>query len=176
MAVAIAASLTYPAYTAFHQSCDPEDTVAARLAHFRSYQHGGNPGSDPTDEYTPVTADNDALAQANPPYWLADTADAPAPSQTTPGPAPTIHITLNPETLKILIFNRRDYPTWTVICNHVPIATRLPRQDGLIAVPIPAGPSSIIIIPTQTGDQTLGNLITGIAMLVLYAVFQHPRT
>ena len=172
MAVAIAASLTYPAYTAFHQSCDPEDTIAARLAHFRS----PNPGSEPTDEYTPINADNDALTPTNPPYWLADTADAPAPSQSIPGPAPTTHITLNPETPKILIFNRRDYPTWTVICNHVPIATHLPRQDGLIAVPIPAGPSSIIIIPTQTGDQTLGNLITGIAVLVLYAVFQDPRT
>jgi uncharacterized membrane protein len=172
MAVAIAASLTYPAYTAFYQSCDPEDTIAARLAHFRS----PNPGSEPTDEYTPINADNDALTPTNPPYWLADTADAPAPSQSIPGPAPTTHITLNPETPKILIFNRRDYRTWTVICNHVPIATHLPRQDGLIAVPIPAGPSSIIIIPTQTGDQTLGNLITGIAVLVLYAVFQDPRT
>jgi hypothetical protein len=162
VSIAVAAVLTYPAYIAFHQSCDPEDSVAARLAHFRS----ANPGSEPTDEYTPITADNDALAQANPPYWLADIADTPAPSQTIPGPAPT-HLILNPETPKILILNRRDYPIWIVTRNATPIPTRLPREDGLIAFPIPAGTSDITITPSRTHDQILGYLITAIAILAL---------
>ena len=174
LAIAIAAALTYPAYHFFHQSCDSEDTAAARLAHFNSQ----NPASEPTDEYTPITADNDALAPTNPPYWLADTPEAPSPSNTTPGPAPT-HLALNPTTPKILILNLRDYPTWSITRNGTPILTRLSRADGLIAIPIPASPSEIVITSTHTLDQLLGYLITAIALAVLLLVtrgkFQHPN-
>ncbi len=171
LSIGIAAALTYPAYIAFHQPCDPEDTVAARLAHFRAGQHGGNPGAEPTDEYTPITADNDALAPNNPPYWLADSPDTPAPNQTAPGPAPD-HLTINSATPKILILNRRDYPTWTINHNATPITTRLPREDGLIAIPIPAGASEITITPTHTRDQILGYLITAISLLGLCLFLQ----
>ncbi|WP_185827040.1 hypothetical protein [Edaphobacter aggregans] len=162
LSIAIAASLTYAAYHFFHQPCDLEDTVAARLAHFRS----SNPASEPTDEYTPITADNDALAPTNPPYWLADNPEAPSPTNTPPGPAPT-HLALNPTTPKILILNRRDYPTWSITRNGTPIYTRLSREDGLIAIPLPASPSEIAITPIRTTDQLLGYLITAIAILAL---------
>ena len=162
LSVAIAASLSYSAYAAFHQPCDPEDTVAARLAHFRS----ANPAAEPTDEYTPITADNDALALTNPPYWLADTAEASAPKSTTPGPAP-VHLTLNTAASEVLILNLRDYPSWSITRNGTPIHTRLNREDGLIALPIPAGPSSIAITSTVTVDQILGYLITAIAIFSL---------
>jgi hypothetical protein len=165
LSIAIAASLSYSAYAAFHQPCDPEDTVAARLAHFRS----ANPAAEPTDEYTPITADNDALALTNPPYWLADTAEASAPKSTTPGPAP-VHLTLNTAASEVLILNLRDYPSWSITRNGTPIHTRLNREDGLIALPIPAGPSSIAITSTVTVDQILGYLITAIAIFSLIAL------
>ncbi len=170
LSIALAATLAYPAYIAFHQTCDPEDTVAARLAHFRYT----NPGSEPTDEYTPITADNDALAPNNPPSWLADTPEAPAPTPTIPGSAPT-HLTLNPATPQILILNLRDYPIWNITRDGTPVINRPQREDGLIALPIPAGPSDITITPTHTRDQILAYLITAIAALLLILIYRHNR-
>ncbi len=130
LALIIAAALTYPAYTAFHQPCDPEDTVKARLALFHS-----NQGTDPTDEYTPTTADNDSLAQTNPPYWLSPDPNAKAPSNTQPGPAPT-HLTINST------HTRRPHPQpprLSRLANHRQrhshLTTRITRNDGLIALP-----------------------------------------
>jgi hypothetical protein len=161
LAIAIAATLTYPAYRSFHQPCDPEDTVAARVALFHS-----NQGTDPTDEYTPTTADNDSLAKADPPYWLSPDPSAKAPANTPSGPTPT-HLTLNAPTSEDLILNLRDYPAWQIALNGTPIATRIQRDDGLITIPLSAGPSTIDITYTQTVDQTLGDIITVISLALL---------
>jgi hypothetical protein len=177
LAVILAAALTYPAYTLFRQSCDEEDTVEARLALFHS-----NKGTDPTDEYTPITADNDFLATTNPPYWFSPdpggSASAVSPiyrctencdsANTKLGPAPTrLELTLT--TPGYLILNLRDYPAWRITLNRIPITTRIRRHDGLIALPIPTGPSTITITYTRTLDQTLGNIITTISLIILIA-------
>ena len=168
LAISIAASLTYPAYTVFHQACDPEDTVSGRLALFHS-----NRGSEPIDEYTPTTADNDSLAQTNPPYWLSTDPNAKAPASVSPGPSPA-HLTLNTPIPQILILNLRDYPSWRITRNGRPIAhpdQQLQRDDGLIALPIPAGPSNLSIAYAQPRDQTAGDIITLISLaLLLFAV------
>jgi hypothetical protein len=163
MALSVAAALTYPAYTIFHQPCDPEDTVSARLSLFHS-----NRGSEPTDEYTPSPADNDALAQANPPYWLSPDPDAKPPADTTPGSAPT-HLSLNSPIPQTLILNLRDYPAWRITVNGSPITARNrdQRDDGLIALHLPTGPSTIAIVYAQTRDQTLGDAITLISLALL---------
>jgi hypothetical protein len=165
LAIAIAAALTYPAYTVFHQSCDDEDTVQAREALFHS-----NQGTDPTDEYTPTTADNDSLAHANPAFWLSPDANAKAPANSTPGPAPT-HLTLNSPTPQTLILNVRNYPTWHVTLNGAPVITQSEqdqRDDGLIAIPIPAGPSMIDIAYAHPLDQTFGNTISLVSLALLF--------
>ena len=170
LAFAIAAALTYPAYTTFHQPCDDEDTVQAREALFHS-----NQGTDPTDEYTPTTADNDSLAHANPAFWLSPNPNAKAPANVTPGPAPT-HLTLNSPIPQTLILNRRDYPSWHVTFNQTLITTREERDDGLIAIPIPAGPSTIDIAYAHTLDQTLGDILTALSLILLVtALFTHRR-
>jgi hypothetical protein len=156
-----AAVLTYPAYTFFHQTCDEEDTVQARLALFQS-----NQGTDPTDEYTPITADNDALAHTNPPYWLSQDPNAKAPGNSQPGPAPT-HLTVNALAPEDIIFNLRDYPAWRITLNGTPITDRIQRDDGLIALPIPTGPSTIDIHYAQTPDQTLGDILSIISVALL---------
>ena len=172
IALTIAAALTYPAYTAFHQPCDPEDTVTARTILFHSSH-----GSEPTDEYTPITADNDALTQTNPPYWLSSDPNAPAPTTTQLGPAPT-HLTVNSPTPQILILNLRDYPTWHITLNQTTIPTRIPRTDGLIALPLDhAADFTIDITPIRTLDQTLGYLITLVTaiLLLILAVLRHRK-
>jgi hypothetical protein len=160
-AIALAAILTYPAYTIFHQTCDEEDSPAAREALFHS-----NQGTDPTDEYTPTTADNDSLAHNDPAFWLSPNPDSKAPTDTQPSPTPT-HLAINAPIAEDLILNLRDYPSWRITLNGAPDSTRDQRDDGLIALPIPAGTSTITITYAHTLDQTLGNSISLIALATL---------
>ena len=166
ISLTIAASLTYTAYRAFHQLCYPEDTVPSIVAVFRSHQ-----GYEPIDEYTPGTAKNEALAEAPPPFWLSPNPKDPAPRSTDPGPAPS-HLTLNLPTPQTLILNLRDYPAWKITNNSTVITSRLKREDGLIAVPVPAGASNITITYNQTTDQTIGYIITATAILVLILIYR----
>jgi hypothetical protein len=172
LTIALAAALTYPAYALFHQPCDEEDTPTAREALFHS-----NRGTDPTDEYTPTTADNDSLAQTAPPYWLSADPHAHAPTQTQPAPTPT-PLTLNPPIPEDLILNLRDYPAWRITNNGSLITTRDQRDDGLIAIPIPAGPSLIAITYARTPDQTLGDAISilSLALLLFILLRKSPQT
>jgi hypothetical protein len=161
--------LAFPAWHAFRQYCYPEDTAETRLAVF----HSANPGSEPTDEYAPIGADNQALKTANPGYWLASTANAPPPQPSTPAPAPP-QFDLAPPSPTTLILNLRDYPAWHITSNGSPIATRLHRPDGLIAIPLPAGPAHIEITYTELLDQRIGYLLTALSAGAL-AVVLKPR-
>ena len=161
VAIALAATLTYPAYNLFRQSCDEEDTPAARQALFQS-----NQGTDPTDEYTPTTADNDSLSPKDPAFWLSPDPNAKAPTDTQPSPTP-LHITINSPIAEDLILNLRDYPNWHISLNALPDSTRDQRDDGLIALPIPAGPSTIAITYVHTLDQTIGDTISLLALSTL---------
>jgi hypothetical protein len=159
-ALALAAAFTLPAYSFFRQPCDPADTAPGRLALFDA-----NAGADSTDEYTPIAADNDALRPSNPPYWLADLPTASAPTGTQPGraPAPTRLSIIAPHA-QDLILNLRDYPAWRITLNGAPTTSSIQRPDGLIAIPIPAGHSTIDIRYAHTFDQTLGDAITLLAL------------
>jgi hypothetical protein len=156
-------ALTLPAYHVFRQECYPEDTVSSQLAQFQA-----RAGTDPTDEYTPATADNDALGQNHPPYWLARS-PATAPPAAAPGPAP-MHLRVTAPLPEFLILNLRNYPAWQVFLNGSLDPVRDRRADGLIAFPVPAGASTLDIRYTHTRDQTLGDAITLLALLVLLAL------
>ncbi|MDE1176209.1 MAG: hypothetical protein PW789_06320 [Edaphobacter sp.] len=162
LAALAAIAFTLPAYAAFHQICYPEDTLAERLAIFQS----ANPGTDPTDEYTPVTGDNDVLAKTNPAYWLASSASSAPPPGSVSSPAPS-RLDLAPTAPAILVLNLRDYPAWTITRNGQTITTRLHRDDGLIALPLPAGPSHIRLVYTTPPDQNLGYLLSTLCLLAL---------
>ncbi len=160
-AVALLAALVLPAYHLFRQPCDPEDTTPAQLAQFQSHA-----GTDPTDEYTPATADNDTLKPDDPPYWLAPAADAAAPTASQPGSAP-MDLTVTAPMPEDLILNLRAYPAWRIVLNGALDPTREQRDDGLIAFPIPAGASTISIRYAHTRDQSLGDAISLLALLLL---------
>jgi hypothetical protein len=160
-ALCLAATLVYPAYRLFHQTCDPEDTVSSRLTAFRSHQ-----GVEPTDEYTPNTADNDSLAPANPAFWLSPDPSAKAPANAPPAPAP-MHLTLTSPTPQNLILNLRDYPAWRITRNGILVTAREQRDDGLIALPLPPGTSTLSIAYAHTFDQTAGDAITILSLLLL---------
>jgi hypothetical protein len=157
-------AFTLPAYHFFRQPCDPEDTAAARLTLF----HSGD-GSEPTDEYTPASADNDALRPNSPPYWLAGSQNDPAPTSVQPGAAP-MHLSVTTSHAESLILNLRDYPAWHVTLNGMSNPARERRDDGLIAIAVPAGASTIDINYAHTWDQTIGDVISLIALLILFAL------
>ena len=168
----LAVALSHPAYRVFQQPCDPEDTATARLALFHS-----SAGTDPTDEYTPASADNDALTPNDPPWWLAASATSSPPALAGPGPAP-MHLSVTAPQAEDLILNLRDYPAWRISLNGSPAAARAARPDGLIAIPIPAGPSTIDIHYAHTADQTAGDAITLIALATLVVAMRktnHPN-
>jgi hypothetical protein len=160
-AASLAAALILSAWHLFQQPCDPEDSVQARVAIYHSHL-----GTDPTDEYTPTTADNDALGKSDPAYWLTpnlDACDQPAPSNAQPGQAPP-HLTLTLPHPELLILARRNFPLWRVTVNGAP-ASSCARNDGLIAIPLPAGRDSIDLTQHPTPDQTAGLALTGLALL-----------
>lgn len=167
------------------QFCSALNTPQARALLFRAGH-----GAQPTDEYTPQTADNDYLRSDDPAFWLATSPDAyaprtipnpnadtpdvdfglPPPSQTLAGHAPT-HLQLNLSAPAYLVLNLRDYPRW-IVMRHVPGSRRveypahLGRDDGLIAIALPAG-SSIIDIHWRNGwDRAIGIAISLCALLV----------
>lgn len=159
-AAILVTALTFPAVHVFRQPCDAEDTASARLALFHS-----DAGTDPTDEYTPKTADNDWLKSNNPPYWVAASPAYAPPASAQPGPAP-MHLQLAASRAEYLILNLRDYPAWHIDLNGLPAPARARRHDGLIAIPIPAGPSTIDLHYAHTLDQTLGDVVSLLALAV----------
>ncbi|MEG9436902.1 hypothetical protein JAO29_12095 [Edaphobacter sp. HDX4] len=170
VALVAATVLSLTGYHAFHQYCYPEDTVAERLAIFQS----PNPGTDPTDEYTPRTADNDFLNQQNAGYWLAENPSLPAPASPHPEPAPR-DLNLAPATPTNLILNLRNYPAWEITRNGSLITTRLPRRDGLITIPLPAGPSHIEVTYSTLPDQKLGYLLSALSGITLAGLILKKR-
>ena len=170
-AFGIVALLGLPAWHVFHQFCDPEDTAPARIALFHS-----NTGTDPAD-YTPTTADDDALSHHNPAWWLADSPDTAALTEAPDSATRTVpaNLAITAPHAEFLVLNLRDYPAWQITLTHsgaTPqiITARAHRRDGLLAIPVPAGRSKIDIRYAQTASQTAGDLITLITLAAAAAL------
>jgi hypothetical protein len=82
----------------------------------------------------------------------------------------------NPEHLRIatvtpqpgfLILRLRSYPAWRVMLNGHPVASTSPREDGLIAVPVPQGPVALTADWTTTPDVVAGRWLSGLALLLI---------
>ena len=179
-ALLIAAALCLPAWHLFHQFCDPEDTVPARVALFHS-----NAGTDATDEYTPVSADNDALKPGDPAMWLAGSPNAAPPLQTAATATRTapLHSMIDASRAEFLILNLRAYPAWRIALSQQGIARErvsgeAARADGLIAIAVPAGRSIIDIWYVESPDQIVGDAISGVALAALlwFAFARRTRT
>jgi hypothetical protein len=170
----------------FFQPCDDEDAVSAQIAAFRSGQ-----GIQGTDEYTPFGADNAAVQQHLPLVRVLraaqdDTADNTAVDNPEwhPGAAGSIaagidakringeHWTVrvvNPEP-GYAVLRQMDYPSWQVTVDGTPVTGRPTREDGLMAVPVPAGEHTIDVQWAATRDVIVGRAVSALALLVLVAV------
>jgi hypothetical protein len=164
LAILLPLVLVPPAYRQFHAVCFDEDIPANQIAAF----HSGD-GVDPTDEYTPRVADNDALAEYTYSWWLTnDPQSVSLRPDTLPGSidfnlAPAFHIpATHPD---FLVLRLRDYPAWQIRVNGN-AAQPLPRTDGLLAIALPPGEADIIVHYRTMPDEILGFLISFIALII----------
>jgi hypothetical protein len=188
-AIALAVTASLWGISTFRQPCEALDRPAARALLFRSHH-----GVAPTDEYTPTGADNDVLRWDDPSFWLAPNPSAFAPG-TVPNPAATIvnydtpppvdqtlsgiaphHLELHLAQPETLILNLRDYPAWQITRNGLIIPHHLQRNDGLLAIALPAGASIVNIRWHRTWDQSLGDALSLLALLRLAAILWRSRT
>ena len=72
-----------------------------------------------------------------------------------------------------LVLRLRTYPAWRVSVNGQPVSGMPPRQDGLMAVPVPEGRINIAADWTTTGDVLTARLVS-LAALALTAVLWLP--
>jgi hypothetical protein len=189
LALVFVGSMTAWKISAFRQPCEALDVPSTRAQLFASHH-----GVAPTDEYTPTDADNDVLRWDDPDHWLASNTGAFAPG-TVPNPAAIIlnydvppptdqtvsgvaprHLQLSLSQPGILVLNLRDFPAWQVFRNGTLITQHLRRDDGLLAIALPAGGSVIDVRWHRTWDQILGNILSLLALLVLLLLLLRSRT
>ncbi len=172
--------------TLFFQPCDDEDAVAAQVAGFRAGQ-----GTQGTDEYTPVGADNASVQQHLPLVRMLraaqdDTADstqgdnpewragdpgsiaAKVDAKRWNGEHWTVSV-VTPE-MGYAVLRLMDYPSWRVTVDGKPAPGRPVRDDGLMAVPVMAGSHAIEVRWSATRDVIAGREVSAIALLALAVV------
>ena len=172
LALAIPALLVLPSFHTFNQTCDREDTPQFRFALF-----GSRTGDDPTDEYTPTTADNDSLKDNNPPFRLLPTDandDTPPPTSAFPGPAPRA-FSLDLPRPALIVLNLRDYPTWIVTLNGKLDSDRDHRADGLLTLPLPAGHDSLVLTQRTPPAELVADGISAAALVLTATVILRRR-
>jgi len=174
---------------AFHQNCAAEDSVPAVVGAVRAGK-----GYDGTDEYAPPGADDSLVAMdlpaaclvSNPattlgggdpdltPDWSPDQGSCLAtfPFDPAPGLDNLRHKRVQAIASQpgFLILRLREYPAWTVRVNGEPVAARPLRDDGLMAIPLPAGSDAVAVDWTTTPDVRLGRSISSVVLLFVTAL------
>jgi hypothetical protein len=169
---------------ATHHGFPPTDEYTPTLAD-NDPLRTGNPaywllplsGNQAADPNTPAPHTLPTATELNPSLDSNDTDDTPIPpTQTLSTPAPH-HLTLNLPQPSLLVLNLRDYPNWQVTdtddnflsIDHPP---HIPRNDGLIAIRVAAGRSTINIAWRRTLDEQLGLALSAISLIALVLTFR----
>jgi len=153
-------------YKFFQQSCANDDEIAMELEGKGTILH------EPTDEYTPRDADGDALHLYSQHFWLTDTDDSGClvragnkVSEVQYG-MENFQYTAQMATPQLLVLRLWDYPAWKVTVNGNPVSKRHKRNDGMMVIPLPVGHSIIHVEYVRTADQTAGQIISTIALVI----------
>ena len=179
-------ALTFYADKNLFQVCDDEDAVPAMLTVYHSGQ-----GFIGTFEYEPIGADNSLLAAGLPPACFVPDPSTALGKETEDGTmvwdasqhsceatfgAVSHLVRERPEHLRIaarlaragfLILRLRSFPAWQVKVNGQ-IVNSLPRRsDGLMAVPVPAGPVDLNVDWTTTPDVVFARWLSLLSVLAL---------
>jgi len=174
----------------FFQPCDDEDAVAPMVIVYKS-----GAGFQGVDEYTALGADDYVVATglpdaclvtdpkttlgivdtpgANPDWWV-EQKSCDAVYSATPPEAQS-----SPEHLRFqgalphagfLILRLRTYPAWRITLNGQPAPKLIPRDDGLIEIPVQPGLISLAVDWTTTPDVRAGRWLTLLALTLLTAL------
>ena len=132
------------------------------------------PNGQPANPNTPAPNTTPTATELDP---LIDSDDTPVPlAQTLSTKAPH-HLTLNLQQPATVVLNLRDYPNWRITettgTNQLSPSAQ-DRDDGLLAIPVPAGPSTLDITWHRTPDQTLGLVLSALALLALALTYRRP--
>jgi len=179
----------------FFQPCDDEDNVPAMAA---VYNTGA--GFEGVGEYEPPGADNSLLPTGLPvacliadpsvvlgkvtedgvvtedsvPAWSVEQGSCLATFAAATGPdaARPEHLRLiaAPFRAGFMVLRLRSYPAWAVRVNGQPVASLPHRDDGLMAVPVPAGPVDLSVDWTTTPDSLVGRWLSVLGVLLLTAL------
>jgi len=186
-----------------HQPCDADDRVSGMLAVYRNGQgfEGVDEYAPPhADNSLAAVALPDACLNTNPAVVLAVAADGNVPEW---DPANghcdatyswiRIDGQLSPEHRRLvadtphagfLILHLREYAAWQIRANGNllafgadPLFPPLPhRDDGLMAVPVPAGHLELAIDWTTTRDEIIGRWLTALAAILLAGLYFAERS
>lgn len=193
-ATAFAAATVYAAVS-FFQVCDVEDTVASTLG---AYHSGA--GFEGMFEYAPPGADLTQIATGLPAACLvtdpAMVLGKPNPDEPGSNPVwsseqpgclaafPEFDQSPSPEHLRLhatmdragfLVLRLLNFPAWRVTVNGAAIKNLPLRSDGLMAVPVNAGPLDLTVDWHLTADVAAGRLLSAICALLLAVLFLMER-
>jgi hypothetical protein len=167
----------------FFQPCDDEDAVGAQVAAFHQGQ-----GTQGTDEYTPVGADNASVQQDLPlvrvlraaeddiadssggdnPEWRAgDPGTISANVEAKAWNAERWVVSLSTPESGYAVLRLMDYPSWRVSVDGRQVVARPLRDDGLMAVPVTPGRHTIEVQWSATRDVVAGRVLSVLALLGL---------
>lgn len=189
-------ALTWVSASAYFQVCDEDDAVVGMQTAYRSGM-----GFEGTDEYAPPGADNSMVAMGLPGACLVtdpstvlgessgqdDSApvwDYPQRSCDEAFPASPVRALRGAEHFEVLavsdhagywILRVRTYPEWQVRVNGRPVGAMPRREDGLMAVPVPAGPVLLTVDWTTTPDVVAGRWISALAAVLITALWWLER-
>jgi hypothetical protein len=205
LALLLPLALTALAYSLYHQPFDPADNPTALAHLFTTHHgfpptdeytptladndplRTNNPaywllplnGNQAADPNTPAPNTLPTATELNPSLDSNDTDDTPLPpAQTLSTPAPH-HLTLTLTQPSLLVLNLRAYPNW-----HITTTPKLSpsaqdsaqaRNDGLITLQLPPGPSTLTLTWRHTLDQQLGPALTLLSLLALALTFRRPQ-
>jgi hypothetical protein len=167
----------------FLRVCRSGDTVAGLLVAYRT--DGGLEG---TDEYEPPDADHWKLASGLPdgclvansdavlgaagvgeksPVWRAEQGSCQATATAQSRQPEYMRIRAVAARSGFMILRLVSYPAWQITVNGRVTAPADPRDDGLIAVPVPQGPVEVKADWITTSDVVAGRCVSGLALLLL---------
>ncbi len=174
----------------FFQYCDEEDQVRNQISVF----HAGT-GVEGTDEYAAAGSDNSLIASSLPDACLV-TDPAQVLGESESGAAPvwypeqgscddvfTAQIWQNEQKLLqidsdhdgFVVLRLGRYPAWRIAVNGKQVSTPAMREDGLIAVPVAAGPTTIEVRWTTTPDVLWGRSMSLVSLMLLATLMAVER-
>jgi len=182
--------ITSSATRLFFQQCDEEDQVGNQIAIF----HDGT-GVEGTDEYAAAGSDNSLIPSGLPdgclvtdpnqelgegdagatPVWYSEqgSCDETYSAQLWQNERKLLNVDSDHSGFVVLRLSR--YPAWKITVNHADTGAAPIREDGLIAVQVSAGTSTIEVSWTTTPDVRWGRWISLGSLILLAGVWVGER-